>query len=79
LDGAIAAKRMEMEEENSEQTTKEAVKASINKYQDQLLDDVWSDKESLTSVDETVGDARGKTEVAEAGKENEDLSGTSVI
>ena len=70
LDGAIAAKRMEMEEENLEQTTKEAVKASINKYQDPLLDDVWSDKESLISVDETVGDAREKTEVTEAGKEN---------
>ena len=56
MDGAIAAKKMEMREENLEQTTKEAVKASINKYQDPFLDDVWS----LISVDETVGDAREK-------------------
>ena len=59
-DGAVAAKRMEMEEENSEQMTKEAVNASINNYQDPLLDDAWNDKESFISVDEIVDNAGGK-------------------
>ena len=70
---------MEMEEANLEQTTKEAVNASINNYQDPLLDDAWNDEESFISVDETVDDAGEKTEVTEAGKENEDLSDTGVI
>ena len=59
-DGAVAAKRMEMEEEKLEQTTKEAVNTSINKFQDPLLDDAWNDEESFISVDETVNDAGKK-------------------
>ena len=59
-DGAVAAKRMEMEEENSEQSTKEAVNASINNYQDPSLDDAWNDNESFILLDETVDNAGKK-------------------
>ena len=59
-DGAVAAKRMEKEEENSAQLTKEAVtNTGINNNQDSTLDDVWNEDDGFILEDETVGD-KGK-------------------
>ena len=51
-DGAVAAKRMEKEEENSAQSTKEAVtNTGINNNQDPTLDDGWNEDDGFIFED----------------------------